>query len=327
MSEINANIVVESNNLNITPNNNQLNITPEAIQLNIMTGGGSGTGTSNIGQLLYNNVNIIGGVANTSYANGNLSLGNVANVKISGGTNGYVLQTDGAGNLNWTIQTGGGGNGAPGGANTQIQYNDNGLFGGTAGFTFNKVSGDTAMPGNLTIGGTLLGNVSFAFDANYANFAGDVVNSAQPNITSLGNLTSLNVAGMTTIQEAKERVTINSSPANASVTFDVLTQAILYKSANATSNFTLNIRGNSTTTLNSIMNNNESLTLTFINSSGATGYYANLIQIDGVAVNPLYPLTTNPNVGTQNGKDIYTFNILKLASNTYTVFGSRIGFN
>jgi hypothetical protein len=75
------------------------------------------------------------------------------------------------------------------------------------------------------------------------------------------------------------------------------------------------------------MNNNESLTLTFINSSGATGYYANLIQIDGVAVNPLYPLTTNPNVGTQNGKDIYTFNILKLASNTYTVFGSRIGFN
>jgi hypothetical protein len=327
MSEINANIVVESNNLNITPTNNQLNITPEAIQLNIMTGGGSGTGTSNIGQLLYNNVNIIGGVANTAYANGNLSLGNVANVKISGGTNGYVLQTDGAGNLNWTIQTGGGGNGAPGGANTQIQYNDNGLFGGTAGFTFNKVSGDTAMPGNLTIGGTLLGNVSFAFDANYANFAGNVVNSAQPNITSLGNLTSLTVAGMTTIQEAKERVTINSSPANASVTFDVLTQAILYKSANATSNFTLNIRGNSTTTLNSIMNNNESLTLTFINSSGATGYYANLIQIDGVAVNPLYPLTTNPNVGTQNGKDIYTFNILKLASNTYTVFGSRIGFN
>jgi hypothetical protein len=43
-----------------------------------------------------------------------------------------------------------------------------------------------------------------AANANYANFAGDVVNSAQPNITSVGNLVALNIdaniANSTTIQ-------------------------------------------------------------------------------------------------------------------------------
>lgn len=41
--------------------------------------------------------------------NGTTNLGDVANVKISGGTANYVLKTDGSGNLSWAAQTGGGG--------------------------------------------------------------------------------------------------------------------------------------------------------------------------------------------------------------------------
>ena len=85
---------------------------------------------------------------NTTFANiGTATIGNignltidVGNIHILGGTNGYVLQTDGTGNLTWTAQTGGTGNGVPGGANTQVQYNDAGAFGGTAGFTFDSTS-------------------------------------------------------------------------------------------------------------------------------------------------------------------------------------------
>lgn len=40
------------------------------------------------------------------------NLGNAGNITITGGSSGYVLQTDGAGNLSWTAQTGGGGGGA-----------------------------------------------------------------------------------------------------------------------------------------------------------------------------------------------------------------------
>jgi len=49
--------------------------------------------------------------ANTVTVNGVINLGDVANVKIDGGTDGYVLSTDGTGNLSWVAQTGGSGGG------------------------------------------------------------------------------------------------------------------------------------------------------------------------------------------------------------------------
>jgi len=56
-------------------------------------------------------------------------------VALSPGTTGQVLQTQGAGsNPIWA--TGGGGGGSPGGANTQIQYNNAGSFGGASGLTY-----------------------------------------------------------------------------------------------------------------------------------------------------------------------------------------------
>lgn len=69
---------------------------------------------------------------------GNLTIP-VANLHILGGSNGFVLQTDGTGNLSWTAQTGSG-NGNPGGSNTQVQFNDSGVFAGSTGFVFNKTS-------------------------------------------------------------------------------------------------------------------------------------------------------------------------------------------
>ena len=46
-----------------------------------------------------------------------------------------ILQTDANGQLSW-IATPGGGAGTPGGTNTQVQFNNNGAFGGDAGLTF-----------------------------------------------------------------------------------------------------------------------------------------------------------------------------------------------
>jgi hypothetical protein len=59
----------------------------------------------------------------------------------------------------------------------------------------NFFQGDGSRLSNISganITGNISGNIS---NANYASFAGDVVNSAQPNITSLGNLSSLTVTG------------------------------------------------------------------------------------------------------------------------------------
>jgi hypothetical protein len=156
------------------------------------------------------NITSVGTLTGLS-VNGITNLGNVSNVKITGGTNGYVLATDGTGNLSWTAQTGGNGNGTPGGATTQIQYNQDGSFAGSPRLSWNNTSNILYVSGNATITGyvnvtVLTSNVStgtapFVVYSNtpVANLgvetAGTVRNAAQPNITSVGTLGNLNVSG------------------------------------------------------------------------------------------------------------------------------------
>jgi len=127
----------------------------------------------------------------------NVSLGDVANLHISGGTANYVLKTDGLGNLSWTAQTGGGG--TPGGSNTYAQFNDGGSFGGVAGFTFDKVT-NTLTATNIAGNGSALTSLTGANvtgTVGSATTAGTVTTAAQPNITSTGSLTGLTVSNAT----------------------------------------------------------------------------------------------------------------------------------
>ncbi len=190
------------------------------------SGGGNSTPGGSNTQLQYNNNGTFAGIPNVTWNGNILSLGNVSALSISGGTPGYFLQTDGAGNLTWAAG-GSGGNGTPGGSNTQVQFNDAGLFGGDADFTYNKTTnvltvgniiagnvnathsgsgaGLTNIPGaNVT--GTVA-NAAYAASSGTANSAisagsavsaltaGTVTTAAQSNITSVGTLTSLAVSG------------------------------------------------------------------------------------------------------------------------------------
>jgi hypothetical protein len=83
--------------------------------------------------------------ANTS---ANISLGTVSNIHIDGGTSGYVLTTDGLGNLSWAAG-GGGGNSSPGGNTTQIQFNNAGAFDGSANLTFDTGNSVLTLAGSL----------------------------------------------------------------------------------------------------------------------------------------------------------------------------------
>jgi hypothetical protein len=115
---------------------------------------------------------------------GILDLGPVSNIKISGGTNGYVLQTDGTGNLTWTNQASGGSNSTPGGSNTQVQFNDAGTLTGTSDFLYDKATNTLTLTGNISVN-----------TVNTGNIVGVLTTQDQPNITSVGTLTSLVVTG------------------------------------------------------------------------------------------------------------------------------------
>lgn len=198
---------------------NSPNITANSITGNVIT---SNSFTGNyLSQSLQSNITSLGNLSsltvtgNVSFVgSGNVSLGSVSNVKIAGGINGYVLTTDGTGNLTW--ENPGSGQGNPGGSNTTIQYNNNGNFAGSNAFVFNSVSNAVSLSGNLTTKNitsnnqTVYGviNVSenisvsgyYYGDGSYlsniqANVANYVAQSSQPNITSVGTLLTLSVTG------------------------------------------------------------------------------------------------------------------------------------
>jgi len=184
----------------------------------------------------------------------------------------------------------------------------------------NVVSDITSTAGLFTGDGGGLSNVT-------AVTAGTVSSAAQPNITSIGTLTSLNVAGTTTIQQAKEKVVQDATAATGTVDYDLLTSAIILQTTDALADFTLNVRGNATTTLDLVMSTDESMTLSFINQNGATAYIMSNITIDGTAPTIKWIAPGNAGAGTINGNDFYTLNIIKTASSTFKVYASRVGYS
>ena len=73
----------------------------------------------------------------------------------------------------------------------------------------NYFSGSGNLLSNIQ-GGNVTGNVTSAITANFANYAGNVTVSSQPNITSVGTLTSLDVTGnLSTGNSITNNLTVN----------------------------------------------------------------------------------------------------------------------
>jgi len=124
----------------------------------------------------------------------------------------------------------------------------------------------------------------------------------------------------------QELATTSATAATGTVNYDAVTQAVLYYTTNASANWTLNIRGNSTTTLNSVMTTGQSLTIAFLVTQGTTAYYNNALTIDGTSVTPKYQGGTAYTSGNASGIDAYTYTIIKTASATFTVLAAQTQF-
>ena len=110
-------------------------------------------------------------------------------------------------------------------------------------------------------------------------------------------------------------------------TFDVLEGAVKYHTANVANNWTLNVRGNSTVMLDSVMSTGNTLSLSYIASQNATNtFYQTNMEIDGNAVTPKWQGGSAPTAGNADSLDVYSFTIIKTAANTYTVLGSQTQF-
>jgi len=147
-------------------------------------------------------------------------------------------------------------------------------------------------------------------------------------VTPVSNNGVLQLGSYAAIKSLVETATITGSAPASTTQFDWATQAVQYYTSNATTNFTLNIRGNGSTALNTIMQTGQSASIALLVTNGATPYYPSAINIDGTAsgVTVKYINGTSITSGNANSIDIYSITVIKTGSATYTVLVSQTKF-
>jgi hypothetical protein len=132
---------------------------------------------------------------------------------------------------------------------------------------------------------------------------------------------TLHVSGTMAVQSIFEKVIVTASAPPATLNYNVLDGAILFHSGSATANWTLNFRGNASTTLNSIMPVSSSMTVTLLTRT-TTAYSSSAYQIDGSSITPRWQGGVSGS-GNANSIDAHTFTIIKISSTpTYLLLGS-----
>jgi hypothetical protein len=259
----------------------------------------------------------------------------------SAGTNGQVLSSTGTG-IQWTSTSAGytqptiGSTAIPSGSTVSTisaltlsapTLTGTVTAGGSAG-TSGQVLSSTGTGVQWTTAAAgysqpTIGSTAIPSGATVTTIAGLTLTSPTINSGSLATPTVTNGY----VISPKEKTVVSATAATGTVNFDVLTQGVLYYTSDASANWTLNFRGNSGTTLNSLMSVGDSWSVVFINTSGTTAYYPTVFQIDGSAVTPKWVGGTAPSAGNASSLDSYTFTIIKTASTpTYTVLAGQARF-
>lgn len=161
-----------------------------------------------------------------------------------------------------------------------------------------------------------------------------------PNITASGsdanigiNLTPKGVGEITfngtgKIQQVLEKVTVTNTATTGTINYDLLDQAVLYHTGNASGQFTLNFRGSNSTALNTMVAIGESATAAFLNTNSTTAYYTTFVTVDGTSTNvsTKWQGGSTPSSGNSLSIDAYAFTIIKTAASTYTVLAGQSQF-
>jgi len=205
-------------------------------------------------------------------------------------------------------------------ANTTLTDISNALTGSLAS------DGQTTASGNLNLGTNRITNTADPVNAQ------DVAtkNYVETYVGALGTMSTQNANNVAitggSISSILEGATVTATAPAASINYDFKTQAVRFYTSSNTTNFTVNIRGNGTTTLNDTMAIGQTATMVLLVTNGATPYYPNVIQIDGTTITPLYQGGLTITAGNPSSVDSYTITVVKTAANTYISFVSQTKF-
>jgi hypothetical protein len=210
-----------------------------------------------------------------------------------------------------------------------------------------QLGGNLDANGNniLIDGGNFIGDesgneqIKFATTASAVNEI-SVTNAATTNppaISATGGDTNIDLTltpkgvgritlGAGKIQQVAEKVTTEATAATGTLNYDVITQAVLNYTTDATGNWTLNVRGDGSNSLDSIMDTGESITIAHLVPQGGTAYYNSAFEIDGSSVTPEWQGGSAPTAGNASSIDVYSYTIIKTGAATFTVLAAQTQF-
>ena len=201
------------------------------------------------------------------------------------------------------------------------------LFVGTTA----NVAGAVTLQSTLGVTGITTFSAQPIFSSLTASSA--VATDASKGLVSVTNTgTGSNVLGTSPtitnplITEIRETATVSATAATGTIQFDALTQVVLYYTTASSGNFTVNFRGNSGTSLDSVMSTGQSLSATFLVTNTGTAYYNSAVTIDGNSVTPKWQGGSAPTSGNASSVDSYTYVIIKVGSASFTVLASVTKF-
>jgi hypothetical protein len=189
----------------------------------------------------------------------------------------------------------------------------------------------TALPvasggsGAATLTGVLKGNGTSAFTAATAG-TDYVAPGTATTFTALQTFAGTSSNADLKTSNIIETATVSATAATGTINYDITTQSVLYYTTNASGNWTVNFRGSSGTSLNTLMATGESMSVTFLVTQGATAYYNSAVQVDGSSVTPKWQGGTAPTSGNASSIDSYTYVIIKTGSAAFTVIAAQTKF-
>jgi hypothetical protein len=141
-------------------------------------------------------------------------------------------------------------------------------------------------------------------------------------VTGTAVTDGVTVDGTLKINEVIEKAVLDISTTGL-FQAELAERSVVYLTNNQTANRQINFRGDSSTSLDSMLSVGESITMSVLADQGATPYYFNTYTIDGNAATMRWSGGSAPSGGNASGIDVYSFTIIKTASATFTVLGSQ----